>query len=114
MAENNGQTPNARGDRQWEVHYDEAFDGPNPDELELLLTELGSVVRRTGGVVTFAALRREIQPGVFVTEKIVAKWSSFTTTVYLEGEEQGADDGLQDAIDASEAAAEPEPEPAGA
>ena len=70
-------------EEQWEPGYelddDEAVEVSEDDEdtLALALEEATSVLRRIGGIIQVAAIRREIAPGMWEMQGYQFRWNSY-------------------------------------
>lgn len=61
--------------RLWRVPMDPESGEVDLDVFGETLTELGGILRRAGGACKLIARRREVRPGVYVTESISVGWT---------------------------------------
>lgn len=66
--------------RTWRVEADE-FGSVDPAVLQDAFAECAAITHRLGGAFVIAAARREVEPGVWVTEQVVFRWESFVPAV---------------------------------
>lgn len=112
--------------RQWEHEVESEIpeglipDGPALDvprgslqELDALMAEAVHILDRIGGVISIGAVREEIAPGLWETDRFVFKWESYAPGRRHRGSsENGTGSQVQaDPEREPEAEAEPEPEP---
>lgn len=75
----------------WELDGDPVQLPDDDDALFQLVLDALRILRRVGGVVQIAAVRRELSPGtkLYETVEYVARWNSYSPPVKAEAEQNG-------------------------
>lgn len=70
--------------RIWTLGIDPETGDVDAEQLAQLAVDVATVVRMVGGVATIGRHDREVEPEQFVTDGIVARWTSFAPAQRLE------------------------------